>query len=352
MATNYAKLYDEDMLENKNKQIAAVNDITAKNKQTITDNYAAQVKEAESAYDDQYRVNAVQKLINERQVAESMANMGLTDSGLNRTQQTAVQLSYANNKAKLDRQRQSAIDALNREMSAYITQADTKAASEIASIENTYAQNRQSYVAGREKADAEIAAAAIKASGEAASGKIAYGTLASTSYGANGNVVYTDTNGNSIPMRAGTNPYTGEVNKDALNEDGEYDVTRVFSNGYQPKYYNNKELKEVKGAAYSPSWRTDGKTQKVFSTDGGKTRYVWNGPENKYEQLVKINNTYYIPSDLPQKNEFTGATEQDFMNYFLLLPNGMLQEELAVFLHQGIIDSKLSAKILLAHIKK
>ena len=65
------------------------------------------------AYQDQYRENAVQKAINERQVAESIANLGLTDSGLNRTQQTAVQLSAANNKAAIDRQRQSAIDKLN-----------------------------------------------------------------------------------------------------------------------------------------------------------------------------------------------------------------------------------------------
>lgn len=275
MATNYAKQYDEDMLENKNKQIAAVNDITAKNKQTITDNYAARVKETETAYDDEYRINAVQKLINERQVAESMANMGLTNSGLNRTQQTAVQLSYANNKAKLDRQKQSAIDALNREMSDYITQADTKAASDIAAIENTYAQNRQSYVAGREKADAEIAAAAIKASGEAEQSLYNYGYEKKDS---DGNVQYRvfHLDGKEVKVQDGYNPYTRENNRRKYAYESEN--YGFFSNGYQPK--------GVKGhGAFTGAVGTDnlyGKEQSVWQAADG-TLWYWNGRTNEYE---------------------------------------------------------------------
>ena len=130
--SKYALQYDEDNLQNKNKQINTINEIAAKNKQTITETHNAELKEIEKSYDDQHRINAVQKLINERQVAENMANLGHTDSGLNRTQQTAVQLSYANQNAKLNTQRQSAIDALDRQTAAYITDIDTKAASDIA----------------------------------------------------------------------------------------------------------------------------------------------------------------------------------------------------------------------------
>lgn len=73
-----------------NTDISESNSTKEKQKTVVTDNYNYRIAEAEKAYDDSYRENAIQKLINERQVAESMANMGLTDSGLNRTQQTAV----------------------------------------------------------------------------------------------------------------------------------------------------------------------------------------------------------------------------------------------------------------------
>ena len=57
-----------------------------------------EIDDTKSSYDDLYQENAVQKIVNEREISENMANLGLTDSGLDRTQQTAVQLSYANTK--------------------------------------------------------------------------------------------------------------------------------------------------------------------------------------------------------------------------------------------------------------
>ncbi|MBQ4120345.1 MAG: hypothetical protein IJD45_08165 [Clostridia bacterium] len=107
--------------------------------------YDTQVFEQSRAYEDQYRENAVQKEINKRQVAESMANLGLTDSGLNRTQQTAVQLSYGNNKANIDRQRQSGIDSLNysRRQALDTTEQNRLAAN--AQIEQGYAEKAAAY---------------------------------------------------------------------------------------------------------------------------------------------------------------------------------------------------------------
>ena len=68
----------------------------ATEKKLTTDTYNRQIDETSKSYEDLYDENAVNRLVNEREVAENMANLGLTDSGLNRTQQTAVQLSYAN----------------------------------------------------------------------------------------------------------------------------------------------------------------------------------------------------------------------------------------------------------------
>jgi len=100
--------------------------------------YDTQVFEQGRAYEDQYRDNAVQKEINKRQVAESMANLGLRDSGLNRTQQTAVQLSYGNNRASIDKQRQAGIDSLNFSRRQTIDAIKQNRIAAIANIDKTY----------------------------------------------------------------------------------------------------------------------------------------------------------------------------------------------------------------------
>ena len=278
-------------------EIALINDTAKKQTDIINENYGAQIKEAQTAYDDQYRANAVQKLVNERQVAESMANSGLTNSGLNRTQQTAIQLSYANSRAEIDRKRQSAIDTLNREMTAKLTDIDTTAASSVASVNSAYSNAAMSYqenmLTEDKKNAATVEAARIKAEEEAKSKKslLDYGTLASTSYGENGNVIYTDKSGNAVTMRAGSNPFTGDINSDLLNEFGEYDPSRAFNNGYQPRYYKGNELTAYKPAKTSGItskttvyWRKDGVEQQVFTT--GSKYYLWYGPENRYVEAI------------------------------------------------------------------
>lgn len=294
--SKYALQYDEDNLQNKNKQINTINEIAAKNKQTITETHNAELKETEKSYDDQHRINAVQKLINERQVAENMANLGLTDSGLNRTQQTAVQLSYANQNAKLNTQRQSAIDALNRQMAAYITDIETKQASDIADVENTYTQNRQSYVSAMEQADKEAAAAVeaarIKAEQEAENASIkaqqeAEAKLYNYAYDKKNNSGDTEyrvfhLDGKEVKVMDGYNPYNRENNK--IKYAYEAENYGFFSNGYQPK--------GVKGhGAFTDAVGSDnlyGKEQSVWRAEDD-TLWYWNGRTNEYE-LYDLNN--------------------------------------------------------------
>lgn len=176
MASTLKKYTDEYDKINKSaldSQIATVKRTAEKNRNIVNQNYGAKISETEQSYDDQERINAVQKLINEQEIAENMANLGLTDSGLNRTQQTAVQLSYANNRANIERQKRSAIDGLTREMNAYLTEIETGAESSIAGLKDTYNQNRTSYAQSMYKTDVDAAAKAeaarIKAEQEAAS---------------------------------------------------------------------------------------------------------------------------------------------------------------------------------------
>ena len=253
--------------------------------------YDAQAEKAGKSYEDSYRENAVQKLINERQVAENMANLGLTNSGLNRTQQTAVQLSYANQKANIDRQKQNNIDDINLKRTQALDTIEQNRLSSAASIDQDYDKlisetattnynnhldflSEQSKIAQKQSESPKIS-------------KFDYGTPVSMSYSSNGNVLYTDESGNSVKMRAGANPYTGYVNADLL-VNGKYDASRAFSNGYQPKYYKNEELtyytpsKDSKetSKAYVP-WREDGKQQQIFTT-GKNKYYAWYGKENSY----------------------------------------------------------------------
>ena len=64
--------------------------------------------------------------------------MGLRDSGLNRTQMTAAQLSYGNNKAALDRQKQAQVDALAQQLAATLSELDINKSNAAASIRQSY----------------------------------------------------------------------------------------------------------------------------------------------------------------------------------------------------------------------
>lgn len=117
---------------------AAVNKAADLGRQTITEDYNAQIADANQSYDELFDQNEVQKIINERQIAENMANMGLTDSGLNRTQMTAAQLSHSNNQAKINRQRQAAVDTLARAMNAQLAEIESNRAVNLQSIDSAY----------------------------------------------------------------------------------------------------------------------------------------------------------------------------------------------------------------------
>lgn len=140
----------------------------------IEDAADAQIKEAQSAYDGVIRTANVQRLIDERKVSERMANLGMTDSGLNRTQQTAVQLNRTNaiNKAELARQKQ--IDALALEVTRQagdiniqrqntLTELDTQNQAYLLGLEEKYNANRNAWATGAYEADQSAAAARYKA---------------------------------------------------------------------------------------------------------------------------------------------------------------------------------------------
>lgn len=76
--------------------IKQVQDAIDKSTASAAKPYQTQIEQLPSQYQKLVDTNAVQELVNRRQVQEAMANMGLTDSGLNRTQQTAIAIQRGN----------------------------------------------------------------------------------------------------------------------------------------------------------------------------------------------------------------------------------------------------------------
>lgn len=106
--------------------------------------YGEQIEKTEHAYDDQLSQANVQRIINERQIRENMANMGLTDSGLNRTQQTAAQLSQANAAHKISVAKQQAVDTLAQALAQQVTSLQNAQTAASAGIDSAYEKNAQS----------------------------------------------------------------------------------------------------------------------------------------------------------------------------------------------------------------
>ena len=149
--------------ENMKKSIADSNTIYENQAKSTKDKYNAQIDLSNQEYDDSLRTNEVQKYINMREVAENNANLGLTDSGLNRTQSTAVQVSASNNAAKIERDRTNMVAALTGEMNRYLAEIENNRISSEASIRQGYESKAMEAAQSSYKADVDAAAKANEA---------------------------------------------------------------------------------------------------------------------------------------------------------------------------------------------
>ncbi len=125
----------------KDAEIKAKTEVADANKQLVTDSYNTQIAGTKEEYDTLFQKNEIQKVLNERYLERKAAEMGLTDSGMNRTQMTANQLSYASQDAEYSRQRQKAVDTLSAAMKAKLTEIDTGLKTDVANINSTYEKN-------------------------------------------------------------------------------------------------------------------------------------------------------------------------------------------------------------------
>lgn len=286
-----------------NSAVSASDAAYKRQSDAISSIYEGQITESGVKYDDLARSNDIQKLINEREVAENMANLGLTDSGLNRTQQTAVILSHSNERSRIAREKQSMVDYLKRELTAKLSDIETSRASAEASIRSGYEKQamdaavssyntdvdawQKNYEAGL-KAAQKAAEKAAKVQEEAEAKKNFLYTLRREDL-ESGTNVFVGSDGKEIKVAKGINPYTGYNNATGNNDTAKaYKSYGSFSNGYQPKgvYVNGTAYGSVKSAGKFDA--ADGrKDVNVWVTkDNGKHYWLWDGKLNKYVEVA------------------------------------------------------------------
>lgn len=146
MAKSYEEWLKEIKAQNEtalNQKITQYNNVIDQEIANQNQIYNDKISQTKNDYESLYDLNEVQKIVNQKAIAEKISNIGLKDSGLNRTQQTAVQLSYSNNKSELESKEQMAITSLKTQLAQYVSQALGKKSDNEIKVREEYAANAQ-----------------------------------------------------------------------------------------------------------------------------------------------------------------------------------------------------------------
>lgn len=123
-------------------QVAKTYELSREQAQKETDSSIAKL---EADYQSAYDANAVNAKLQERQIAEAMANTGLSDSGLNRTQQTAVRIAQMNGDNALTQQQTAARNSLIAQLDAFNQESRIQQLQNEGEVKYNAAQQKLSY---------------------------------------------------------------------------------------------------------------------------------------------------------------------------------------------------------------
>ena len=107
-------------------------------KKRVSDEYGTVIEKTKASYEDEFKKNDLQRILDERYLERRAAEMGLESSGMNRTGQTALAISYANRKGALERTRSEAVDALAAELRLKIDDIESRRRTAGRQIEASY----------------------------------------------------------------------------------------------------------------------------------------------------------------------------------------------------------------------
>lgn len=279
-----------------------------------------QIDGAGAVFQKQYDANAIAEQVSRKQLEERMANLGLTDSGLNRTQQTALSVQRGNADAAVGGQMRDYVTKLENAINEVTVSAENQKkqialdakqaddewyASRLQADRDTATAYAASMYTADQNAAATIEAARIKAQQEADDAAAARNKqIADNVFNAvieNGGTVadamaaaYNATGTKYVPT-VSTNYYNGQIAEDV----GGFGYMGSDNNGmaYQPRGIRDadtgvvfrlkksgKTAKEVMGAGAKNSSGVNIENQNVWTANG--KYYVWNGTKNEYDDIT------------------------------------------------------------------
>ena len=185
-----------------NQYVADINAIVDKSTDNAVSKVQGEIDKLPASYQSSFDANAIQQKINERQTAERMANLGMTDSGLNRTQQTAINIQRSNADAAIRTQINGVTNSLRQQIADLYASGESQKAENSSkaryeleqknqsvydTMMNNLYSNASAYETARIEADAKAEEARIKAAQEQEKWYLQNGY----SQDKNGNWVYT-----------------------------------------------------------------------------------------------------------------------------------------------------------------
>lgn len=303
-STDYNKILEEEnqkLSKTKAQKKDNINKMYDMQLNTVKNEYETAIDDTKIAYEDEYERNAVQKLINQKMIAEKNANLGLSDSGLNRTQQTAAQLSYANAKGNIDLSRRKAIDTLAQNLKTAISTIEQNRIASLTDWDEKIDAQAQSNAINRYNANVEANTKIYQAQQNAkqlsatntpnisdAPQKIYWFRGVSDN---NENYLYYNTEtGKNEEVPKFMNPYTSNDNR--ITYKAEYNDKNIgFFNlsdgnvGYQPRGLKSEGGKFVKV-------EIDGKPLQFDLYGNGKYNSIWFSPSRHYWIWDDLSNSY------------------------------------------------------------
>jgi hypothetical protein len=124
--------------------------------------YEDQIKQSDASYARAYDRANVQRIVNERYAKEMAANMGLSKSGYNLTQQTQIMLSYGNAVLETDMQKNAAANSIRQQLAGVKADIEAQKSQNAFNIQDAY--DRQAVDTYNQQVASEKAAEAARIS--------------------------------------------------------------------------------------------------------------------------------------------------------------------------------------------
>ena len=261
-----------------NAYVADLNAIVDKNISNSVNKVQGEIDKLPTQYQSGFDANAIQQKINERQVAERMANMGMTNSGLNRTQQTAINIQRSNADAALRTQINSATNSLKQQIADLYASGESQKAENSAKARYDLEQKNQAVYENMMNNLYSSSSAYEKAMIEAAQEKQKQYTKWALEngygYDKNGNLVYTGLVKNNSGEYVDIEDKTSSLKTPTNEEYDEIFNMYVMEEGYKnPEKFIKSVLKKYPG--YNTDAIIDYLEAVQLSSDGGKNYGPW-----------------------------------------------------------------------------